>query len=156
MLAQLMSQGESSRLQKKCVNETQSAMFVGAFPFALEHPGITLSFGICANETKPETLEAEIDAEFKKVKEELISDKEFEKLKNQIESNFVSSNSSMMGIAESLADYEMYLGDANLANTEIDRFLKVTKEDIKRVANKYFVKDNRVVLYYLPKEETAE
>ncbi|MBL4702990.1 MAG: insulinase family protein, partial [Flavobacteriales bacterium] len=109
MLAQLMSEGESSRLQKKCVNESQSAMYVGAFPFALEHPGVTLSFGICTSETDPLDLENEINAEFKKVQDELISDKEFEKLKNQIESNFVSANSSTMGIAESLANYEMYL-----------------------------------------------
>lgn len=156
MLAQLMSQGESSRLQKKCVNESQSAMFVGAFPFALEHPGVTLSFGICANETDPRDLENEINGEFEKVQKELISDKEFEKLKNQIENDFVSSNSSMMGVAESLANYEMYLGDANLINTEIERYLKVTKEDIQRVAKKYFVKDNRVVLYYLPKPEGDE
>ncbi len=45
----------------------------------------------------------------------------------------------------------MYFGDANLINTEIERYMKVSREDIKRVANKYFSKDNRVVLYYLPK-----
>ena len=42
--------------------------------------------------------------------------------------------------------------DANLINTELERYLKVSKEDIQRVANKYFVPSNRVVLYYLPKE----
>ena len=46
----------------------------------------------------------------------------------------------------------MYYGDANLINTELERYLKVSKEDIQRVANKYFVPSNRVVLYYLPKE----
>ncbi len=152
MLAQLMSQGESSRLQKKCVNETQSAMVVAAFPFALEDPGVTLTFGICSNGTDPKDLETEMNDEFKRAQEELITDKEFEKLKNQIENDFVGSSSSMMGIAESLANYEMYLGDANLINTEIERYLKVTKEDIQRVAKKYFVPENRVVLYYLPKE----
>ncbi|MBT6029025.1 MAG: insulinase family protein, partial [Crocinitomicaceae bacterium] len=128
-------------------------MFVGAFPFALEHPGVTLSFGICTNGTDPKDLENEINTEFDKVKLELISDQEFEKLKNQIENDFVSSNESMMGIAESLADYEMYLGDANLINTEINRYLGVTKQDIQRVANKYFTQKNRVVLYYLPMEQ---
>ena len=47
----------------------------------------------------------------------------------------------------------MYYGDANLINTEINRYLGVTREDIRRVAQKYFSKDNRVVLYYLPKPE---
>ncbi|MGB3469063.1 MAG: insulinase family protein, partial [Cyclobacteriaceae bacterium] len=60
-------------------------------------------------------------------------------------------NASMQGIAESLADYHTYYGDANLINSEIERYRKVTKEDLKRVANKYLTKDNRVVLYYLSK-----
>ena len=57
----------------------------------------------------------------------------------------------MAGIAENLANYFVYYGDANLINTELQRFMKVTREDIKRVANKYLTKENRVVLYYLPK-----
>ncbi len=46
----------------------------------------------------------------------------------------------------------MYKGDANLINTEIEKYLKVTPQDIQRVAKKYFTKDNRVVLYYLAKQ----
>ena len=58
---------------------------------------------------------------------------------------------------ESLADYHTYYGDANYINTEIERYRSVTREDIQRVAKKYLVKDNRVVLRYLPKsEEPAE
>ncbi|MGI9541770.1 MAG: insulinase family protein, partial [Cyclobacteriaceae bacterium] len=83
--------------------------------------------------------------------EELISETEFQKLRNQIENDLISQNSRVAGIAESLANYHMYFGDANLVNTEIERYMKVTKEDIKRAANKYFVDDNRVVLYYMPK-----
>ena len=43
----------------------------------------------------------------------------------------------MIGIAENLANYEMYYGDANLINTEIDNYHAVTREDIQRVAKKY-------------------
>lgn len=151
MLAQLMSQGNSSRLHKRCVEDEESAMFVGAFPFPLEHPGVTLSFGIAADGVDAKELEGQINEEFEKVKKELISDREFTKLKNQIENSFVGSNSSMMGVAEALANYHMYYGDAELINDEVTRYMSVTKEDIQRVAKTYFTPENRVVLYYLPK-----
>ena len=153
MLSQALSSGGSSRLNKKCVEETQSAMFVGSFPFASEDPGLSFVFGIANSGVAPETLEAEVNGEFDKVKNELITEKEFQKLRNMVENNFVYNFNSQVGIAENLANYKMYFGDANLINTELERYMKVTREDIQRVAKKYFVKDNRVVLYYLPKEE---
>ncbi|TXB66714.1 insulinase family protein [Vicingus serpentipes] len=153
MLAQILSQGKSSRLQKSVMDEQQKALFVGAFPFPTEDPGMALMFGITNMGVSIDDLEAAIDAEVEKVQTELISDDEFQKLKNQIENDMISQNSKIEGIAESLANYSVYYGDANLINTEIDRYLKVTKEDIKRVANEYFRKDNRVVLHYLPKSE---
>ena len=73
------------------------------------------------------------------------------KIQNQIENDFVTANNTVAGIAESLANYEMYYGDANLINTELERYRKVTREDIQRVANKYFTPNSRVVLYWLPK-----
>ncbi len=151
MLAQLLSQGESSRLSKSVKDEQQKALFVGAFPLDLEDPGVTIAFGIANVGVTPEDLEAAMDAEYERVKEDPIPEKEFQKLRNQIESDFISANSRVAGIAESLANYKMYFGDANLINTEIERYMKVTREDIQRVANKYFAKENRVVLYYLPK-----
>ncbi len=151
MMATLLSQGKSSRLTKSLVDDQQKALFVGAFPFNLEDPGVTIAFAICNAGIEPNDVEASIDAEIQKVKTELISDEEYEKLRNQIENDFVSSNSRVAGIAESLANYHMYYGDASLINTEIDRYLAVTKEDIMAAAQKFFTKDNRVVLYYMPK-----
>jgi len=151
MLTQLLSQGESSRLSKSIKDEQQKALVVGAYPLDLEDPGITIAYGIANVGVSPEDLETAMEAEYEKVKNELISETEFQKLRNQIENDFISSNSQVEGIAESLANYHMYYGDANLINTEIERYMKVTREDIQRVANKYFTKENRVVLYYLPK-----
>lgn len=153
MLAQILSQGKSSRLQKSIVDEQQKAIFVGAFPFPTEDPGMALMFGVTNMGVAINDLESAIDKEVEKAQIELITEEEFQKLKNQIESDMVSENSKVEGVAENLANYSVYYGDANLINTEIDRYLKVTREDIKRVANEYFRKDNRVVLHYLPKSE---
>lgn len=154
LLGQLLSQGESSRFYRALVDEQQKALFVGNFPFALENPGVSLSYGVAKNGVNIKDLEDAMDAEIAKVQNELISDEEFQKLKNQVENDFVTGNSRVAGIAESLANYKMYYGDANLINTELDRYLKVTKEDIMKAAKTYFVKNNRVALFYLPKKVT--
>ena len=152
MFAQLLSQGESSRLYKALVDEQQKALFVGNFPMSMEDPGVSVAYGICNAGVDPKALEAGMDSEIERVQNELISEQEFQKLRNQIENDIISSNSRVVGIAESLANYYTYFGDANLINTEIDRYLAVTHEDIQRVAKKYFNKHNRVVLYYLPEK----
>lgn len=151
MLGKLLSQGESSRMYKSIVDEQQKGLFVGNFPLSMEDPGVVLAFGITNMGVDLADLEMAMDKEIERTQTELISEDELQKLRNQIESEFVNSNASVAGIAESLANYHVYFGDANLVNTEIDRYLKVTREDILRVAKKYFHKNNRVSLHYLPK-----
>lgn len=153
MLSTLLSQGQSSRLYRSLVDDQQLALQIFNFPLSLEDPGVSLNFGICNMGVSPQTLETAMDAEVTKVQNELISEEEFQKLRNQMENDFITSNSTVAGIAESLANYKMYFGETNLINTEISRYMKVTREDIRRVAKKYFTKDNRVVLHYLPKPQ---
>ena len=154
MLGQLLSQGQSSRLYKALVDEQQKALFVGNFPLALEDPGVSIAFGIANMGVDLTNLEEGINMEIEKITTQLIDDQEFQKLRNQVENDFISKNARMAGIAESLSNYHMYYGDANLINNELERYLAVTKEDIQRVAKKYFNNNNRVVLYYLPKPAT--
>jgi predicted Zn-dependent peptidase len=90
------------------------------------------------------------------VKKSGISDMEYAKLQNQAETDFISQNQKDIGVATNLATYYTYQGNANLINTELDHYKKVTKEDIKRVANKYLTKENRLVVYYLPKSEQGK
>lgn len=151
MLNTLMSGGESSRLNKAIVDEQQLAVFAGSFPFQLEDPGAALAFGIANMGVDVNKLQEAMDKEFERAQSELISEDEFQKLRNQVESSFVTSNSTVAGIAESLANYHLYYGDANLINTELNRFLAVTKEDIQNAAKTYFNKNNRVILHYLAK-----
>ena len=153
MLAMLLSQGNSSRFNKNIVEKKRLAMMAAAFPFPLEDEGIALSFALANMGVDLSELQTALDDEIKDVQEHLITDEELQKLKNQIESDFISSNSTMAGIAEQLAQYYTYYkGNTDLINTEINKYMAVTKEDIKRVANTYFIPSNRVVLYYLPKK----
>ncbi len=153
MLATLLSGGESSRLYKTLVDEKQLAMQVMSFPFPYEDAGLAYTIALPNIGVELTDLEAGIDAEIEKLQNELISDIELQKLKNQYEANHVNGNATLESRAYNLAINYTFHKDANLINTEIDKFLAVTKEDIKRVANEYFRKDNRVVLYYLPKSQ---
>jgi zinc protease len=156
MLSTVLSGGQSSRMYKALVDEQKKALTVQAVPFTMEDPGLYLTFGLVNMGITPEDLEKAMDAEIEKVQKELISDKEFQKIRNQVESNFVQQNSSAVGIAEQLANYHVYYKDANLINTELERYMKVTREDLQRVAKKYLVKENRVVLQYLPKSAQSK
>ncbi len=150
MLNQLLSQGASSRLQKQIVDKDQKAVQVGAFNYPLEDPGMVITLGIAARGVSPSELEKAMKSEIEKVKDKLISEEEFKKLQNQAENSFVSQNGRIAGIAENLATNYTYFRNTNLINTELERYQKVTREDLKRVANKYLTKENSVVLYYVP------
>jgi len=153
LLTNLLAGGQSSRFYKEIVDGQQTAVQVGAFPIPMEDPGLFLTYGFANMGIDPNILEKSMDAEIQKVKNELVTEREFQKVKNQIENDFITGNSTVVGIAESLADYHVYFGDANLINTEIDRYMNVSREDLMEVANKYLTEENRVVLYYLPKEK---
>lgn len=153
VLSTLLSGGQSARMQKTLVNQKQVAVQAFAFPLALEDAGLFINLALPNMGTSVDDLEKSMDSIVNDLKVNLVSDREFQKVKNQIESEFVQKNSNVAGIAESLADYETYFGDANLINTEIERFRKVTKEDLRNLAKKYFTNENRVVLTYVPKKK---
>jgi zinc protease len=153
LLSQMLSQGKSSRFVKEIKEKQQKALEAGAFMLPSEHPGVAFMFGIANAGVKPDELEKAMLAEIEKVKTGTISDEEYKKLINQAENDFVSQNQRVIGVVENLATYHTFLGNANLINTELERYTKVTKEDLKRVANKYLTKENRLVVYYLPKSE---
>lgn len=149
LLNTALSGGQSSRLNRAVVDEQELAVFCGAFSFGLEDPGQTIAYAVANIGTEPKDVETAMMSEIDKVKAMGISGAELDKLKNQVESSFVQGNSTMRGIAESLANYHMYFGDANLINNEIDRYMAVTAEDIQQAAVDYYNHDRRVVLYFM-------
>ncbi len=154
MLGNLLTRGQSSRLYRRLVDEEEKALQVASMPLNLEHPGINLVFALTNMGVDPKDVEDIINEEFEKVRNELISEEELQKLKNQIESQMVNRNTTIARRATSLANYHLLYEDANLINTEVERYMEVTREDILRVAREYFREDNRVVLYWLPEVES--
>ena len=95
-----------------------------------------------------------MDDEIRKVQTQGITDEEFAKAKNIAEARFLYDKKGALDKGMALAKAHTYFGNANLANTEIEKFYKVTKEDLRRVANRYLTLNDRVVLYYVPKAKT--
>ncbi len=151
MLSTLLSDGKSSRMYRSLVEEKKLALQAGSFSLPTEDPGLQISYAIVNPGVDLQEMLKGMDAEIERLQDELISDQEYEKLRNIKEDDFATSAASIRNIGESLSQYHVYYGDAGLINTEIDKYMAVTKEDIRRVAKKYLINTNRNVLYYLPK-----
>lgn len=151
MISSVLSDGKSSRLYKKLVDDQKQALEVAAINLGQKEYGTYVIFALPLGETTLATLTKEIDEEIKKLQTELISQREYEKLQNIFENRFVSSNSSIEGIAGSLATYNMLYGDTNLINETIDIYRSITREEIREVAKKYLNPNQRMELEYLPK-----
>lgn len=154
MVSTYLSDGKSSKLYKKLVDEKKKALQVFAFNGSQEDYGAYVVGALPVGETSLEDLKKEIDEEIVKLQSELISEKDYQKLQNKFENNFVNSNSSISGIANSLARYYMLYDDTSLINNEIDIYRSITREEITAVATKYLKPSQRVELDYLPQEAT--
>ena len=153
MISAVLSGGGSSRLNRKMVDEKKTALQVSAFNYGLEDHGAYLALALPNNNTPLNDLLSDIDAEILNLQTELITEKEFKKLQNQFENSYVSANSRMLGVAENLASgYTFHNKNTNDINEELDVIKSITREEIRTVAKKYLNKDQRVVLYYLPKK----
>lgn len=155
MISTYLSSGKSSKLYKKLVDEQKMALQVFAFNGSQEDYGAYILGALPVGDNSLEDIKNEIDEEIVKIQNELISERDYQKLQNIFENNFVNSNSSVEGIANSLARYYMLYDDTNLINSEIDIYRSITREEIKEVANKYLNPNQRVELEYLPEQKEA-
>jgi zinc protease len=155
MLTTLLSGGQSSRLNKALVDNQQKAVTVASIPMSMENPGLFINLAVANMGVDVYDLERAMDAEIDRVKKEPITDQEFQKLRNQVETSYINGLSTLEGRTEKLASNYALYGNTNLINTELDKFLAVTKDDLMRVANQYLTKENRAVLHYLPKASQA-
>ena len=153
MISTYLSDGPSSKLYKKLVDEKKMALQTGAFNISQEDYSMYVIFGLPLGDNTLDGLVSEMDEEIVKIQGQLISERDYQKLQNKIENGFVNSNASIEGIANSLARYYMLYDDTNLINTEIDIYRSITREEIKDVASKYLNDNQRVVMDYLPENK---
>lgn len=156
LISTLLSDGKSSRLYKKIVDDKKMALQIGAFNYSQEDYGMYIIYGLPMGENTPESLIKEVDEEIVRLQTELISEKEYQKLQNIFENQYVNSNASVEGIADNLATYYMLYGDVNLINTEIEIYQSITREEIRDVAKKYLNPNQRLILDYAPKSDKAQ
>lgn len=150
IISTYLSDGKSSRLYKRMVDKEKLALEVAAFNLNLEDYGIYIILGLPLGENTFDDLLETINEEISKIQETLISERDYQKIQNKFETDFINANGSVEGIANSLAEYYTFYGDTNLINKEIDLYRSITREDIRRVANKYLNPQQRLILNYLP------
>ena len=152
MASGVLSTGASSRMYKKMVDDKKNALQVGCFNYALEDYGAYITYALPNNNASLDTLLKDMDDEIVKLQNTLISETEFTKIRNQFENEYIGANAKMLGVAENLADgYIFHNKNTNYINEKLDEVRKVTREDIQNVAKKYLNRNQRVVVYYLPK-----
>ena len=156
MISTYLSNGKSSKLYKKIVDDKKMALQIGAFNYAQEDYGQYILYGMPQGDFTSKDLIKEIDEEIVKLQTELISENDLQKLKNKYENSYVSGNASVEGIADNLATYYLLYGDVNLINTEIDMYRSITREEMRDVAKKYLNPNQRLILDYVPAKDKAE
>lgn len=156
MISTILSDGKSSRMYKKIVDDKKMALQAGAFNYTQEDYGLYILYGLPQGDFTAKDLVREMDEEIVKLQTELISERDFQKLQNIYENNYVNSNSSVEGVAENLASYYLLYGDVNLINTERDIYKSITREEIKAVAQKYLNTNQRLILDYVPAKDKAQ
>jgi len=153
MISSYLSGGKSSVLYKKLVDQQKQALQAGAINIPQKDYNMFAIFALPLGDVALNTLLSEIDEEIVKMQNELISERDHQKLINQFENQFVNANSGIEGIANSLARYYLLYEDVNLINKEIEIYRSVTREDIQAVAKKYLSSNQRIEIEYLPETD---
>ena len=148
LMSDILSRGNSSRLYRSLVKDKQLFSEVHAYISGSIDTGVFVFEGKPQENVSIEQAEAAIWEELEKIKSEEIPADELTKVKNKTESTMIFSEMSLLDKAMNLA-YNELLGDADIINQEIDKYLVVTAADIKAQANNLFRKDNSSTLIYL-------
>lgn len=156
VLETILFSGQSSRMYQRLVDKDQIALFVsGGFGFSFDPDLFQITTQPKAG-IAPDKVERAIYEEFEKSKNAPVTDQEIEKAKNILLAGFYRQMRTINDRANLLGTYEMFFGDYRKLFTAAEDFNKVTKEDIQRVAKKYFSDKNRTVATLTPESPEQE
>lgn len=145
LLSSILSQGRSSRLYSSLVENQQIALEVGTYYGDAFDPTLFYFYGVCNDGVKASELESSILTEVDKIINEGINENELQKVKNQKLMDFYKTLETINGMSNTIGTYELFFGDYKKLFTAPDDYKKISVDDIKRVAGKYFTKQNRTV-----------
>ena len=155
VIAAILSNGRTSRLYKSLIEDKRIAVMAQAYGGPSKYADTFLFFCTPRSPHTAEEVEEAIYEELEKLKTAPVIERELQKIKNQLEADFIRSLESSSGLADKIASYEAIYGWRYI-NTLVENTLAVTPEDIMRVANKYFTKTNRTVAILVKKEKGKE
>jgi zinc protease len=156
LLTVVLAGGKSSRLYHDLVYQKRMARGIDAdySGVSIDPAGLSIYTQLLPG-IDPAAAEREIDGGIEKVKAELISERELQKAKNQVEAAFVFAQDSIFGQAMKVGYYEA-VGGWRQMDSYLEGIRKVTREDIRRVARQYLVQDRRTVGTLIPIKEKSQ
>lgn len=156
LLSVVLAGGKSSRLYQELVYQKRLVRGIDADynAVSVDATGFSISAQLLPG-AELARVEREIERLLDKVKAELVSERELQKAKNQIEAAFVFAQDSIFGQAMKIGYYEM-VGSWRLVDSYLDNMRQVTREDLRRVAQKYLQPDNRTVGTLIPTKARAQ
>ncbi len=150
LITEVLGGGGSSRLFQNLVKEKKMFSNIECYHMGSTDAGILVVEGKLVKGTAIKDADAAVNEEIKKLQDHGITVAELEKVKNKTESAMAFEDMSLMNRAASIANYEM-LGDANLINTELEKYRKVSAADIAALSKIVFTENNCSTMYYLCK-----
>jgi len=135
LLSDILSNGDSSRLYQKLVKEKNIFSNIDAYISGNIEEGLFVFNGKLNKGISFEIAENELNIEIEKVKKELVSERELQKIKNKLESKFIFGETETLHKAMSLPYYEL-ISKAEDYNTEIEKYQKINQNDILEIAKK--------------------
>jgi zinc protease len=155
ILSSVLTGGRGSRLQSSLVfGQNPLAQQVFARNGTSEIGGLYQIIAVARRGKSLDDLEKQINSEIERIKQEGPTADEISRAVNSRESQSIFSLETDLGRASRLADYATYVNKPNYFQEDLDRYVKVTPEDVKRVANKYLV-SNHLVLNFVPSKTPA-